>query len=397
MNKYDFINELLENKKVTPKQKERILKLVSRELDVGIDLNDRVGKIENIVLKKTAEKTGIIERRVKKKDVITVKSENKHDSKVTYISPSNLYKALLEYNQDPILKTTCHSISSENIETILRLTNKKSYYFDSHLQLIKMRFKKLSKTQKFTVNMFSLINNYINGKGAWSSQNINVSWNSNSLKNWSENNEYMVPNPDETLIESKENEGFFLATPFVSKLTEKPINTFNDLVLYFKSLWHIKFDNPLQSILEKINQEKDYANWADISFSNFSQTLNLYTDVDKLAQTYWRLNDLIKENKKSGRATICVSFYEEGERKILSIHQKDTFWKKSISDTLEKPFGNSMFPIIKNQINGLCDLLLRARFENNECAEINLWDGRKIKNEPIEAINGVQYLLILKK
>jgi hypothetical protein len=56
-----------------------------------------------------------------------------------------------------------------------------------------------------------------------------------------------------------------------------------------------------------------------------------------------------------------------------------------------------MLPLIENQINGLCDLHIRAKFENNQNYELNLWDGKERKAKLIPMFDGVQYLLILKK
>ena len=104
------------------------------------------------------------------------------------------------------------------------------------------------------------------------------------------------------------------------------------------------------------------------------------------------------EHANLNHPEIRISFYEDDlKRKILSIHQLNTFWKKSISDTIERPFGNSMLPLIKNQINGLCDLHIRAKFENNYNYEVNLWNGKERNAEPIPMFDGVKYLLILKK
>jgi hypothetical protein len=180
-------------------------------------------------------------------------------------------------------------------------------------------------------------------------------------------------------------------------LTNKPIRNFSELVLFFKSLWHIKDDNPLQRILEKRNVDYKYEEWANIQFINFSQTLNLFTDVDKLVQAYSKIISLIKENGNPNRQKIVISFYEEASKKLLSIHQLNTYWKKPISDTIERPFGNSMLPLIEKQINGLCDLHIRAKFEDNQNYEVNLWDGKERKVKLIPIFDGVEYLLILKK
>ena len=106
--------------------------------------------------------------------------------------------------------------------------------------------------------------------------------------------------------------------------------SFNDLVIFFKSLWHIKKDNPLQQIIEKQNIDKNFGTWANFQFVNFSQTINLYTDVDKLIQAYREIIKLIKKNSGDEMQTIELSFYESESKKILSIYQRNTFWNKSV-------------------------------------------------------------------
>jgi hypothetical protein len=375
--KYDFIKELLEDKKINQSQRERIIELASKEISLEGTLEERIRKIEEVIFI----------------DPPQPPEQNLPE----YIDPINLYNALLAYNQNPILKTTCHPISNENIEVIVHQSGSSGYIYKKHLELIELNFKVLAKNEKFTNKMYSLIKNYLTGEGAWSSQNIIDSWSNKDLEEWANKNVNIVPNPEDSLVEALGNEGYPLKKPFISKLTNKTIRKFSELVLYFKSLWHIKEDNSLQNILEKRNIDYKYQDWAKIQFINFSQTLNLFTDVDKLVQTYSKIIDLIKENSNLNHQEIEISFYEEGSKKILSIHQLKTFWKKTISDTIERPFGNSMLPLIEKQINGLCDLHIQAKFEDNQNYEVNLWDGKQRKAESISLFDGVKYLLILKK
>jgi hypothetical protein len=385
--KYDFIKELLEDKKINQNHRERIIELASKEISLEGTLEKRLQKIEEIIF-----------------------SDNHLDIKPTnsdippepqnlpnYIDPSNLYNALLAYNQNPILKTTCHPISSANIDDIVHQSFITEYDYKKHLELIKLNFEELAKKVKFTKNMYALINNYLTGEGTWSSQNIRENWSLKDLEDWANINPNIVPNPEDSLIEAFGNEGYQLEKPFVSQLTNNTIRNFSELVLFFKSLWHIKDDNPLQRILEKRNVDYKYQEWANIQFINFSQTLNLFTDVDKLVQTYSKIIGLIKENSNPNHQEIVISFYEEASKKILSIHQLNTCWKKTISDTIERPFGNSMLPLIEKQINGLCDLHIRAKFEENQNYEVNLWNGKERNEKPIPIFDGVEYLLILKK
>lgn len=379
--KYDFIKELLENKKISQNQKDKILELASREISLEGTLEGRIQKIENIIFNE---------------NVLPIENPPMSHNLPEYVDPINLYNALLAYNQDSILKTTCHPISNANLEIIISQSEGDKYVLEEHCKLIRSHFENLAKREKFTKKMYALINNYLNGSGSWSSQNIKYSWSYKGLKDWANINQNIVPNPEDSLIEILGNEGYRLENPFISKLTNQTIENFNDLVLYFKSLWHIKIDNPLQRILEKRNVDYNYGEWASFKFINFSLTINLFTDVDKLVQAYSKIIDLIKENSIPNQS-IVLSYYEESSRKILSIHQLNTFWKKSISDTIERPFGNSMIPIIENQINGLCDLHIIAKFEDKKSYKVNLWDGKERTADPISDFDGVKYLLILKK
>jgi len=384
MDKYSFISDLMKNKSLTHSQKERICQLVAKEIK-----NDESKDSE--ILRRIRE----IEKKLNENGGIT-----KIEGLKEYINPLKQYNALLAYNQNPILKTTCHDVNDYYLNLLINKSNEtENYDFQTHLNLIFGEFEKISNSKEygFTNKMYTLINNYLKGKSTWSSQNINISWNDGFLKKWSKNNRGMVPNPSNELIENNGNAECFLEKEFVSKFTGKTISTFTDLVLFFKSLWHIKDENPLSNIIERNNKSLNYKSWADIKFHNFSETLNLYTDVDKLIQAYNKIMNLIRKHSDNERTKIILSFYHQNNKKIFSIHQSDTFWKKSIVDTKEKPFGRDMEPIINKLINGLCDLHLRAKFEDGKCAELNLWDGKPIESKPLDDFNGVEYLLILKK
>ena len=54
-NKYDFIKELLENKKINQNQRERILELTSKEISVEGSLEERVQQIEEIIFNQKKE------------------------------------------------------------------------------------------------------------------------------------------------------------------------------------------------------------------------------------------------------------------------------------------------------------------------------------------------------
>ncbi|MBK8927314.1 MAG: hypothetical protein IPM74_15710 [Crocinitomicaceae bacterium] len=51
-NKYDFIKELLEDKRIKQNQRERILVLASKEISLEGTLEERIQKIEEILFRK---------------------------------------------------------------------------------------------------------------------------------------------------------------------------------------------------------------------------------------------------------------------------------------------------------------------------------------------------------
>lgn len=440
--KYDFIQDILTNKRLTPSQKERVLKLTKIEIEkdriIGSELEDRVYELEKNLTKinNTAFKfsdtnhTTILTNtdrheefqrnsdetlsyhdlttpnlfdtkgNVKLENDITTSNSSANLS--SYIKPENLYRALLAFNQNTILNSTCHTIDNDMVESISKSNG--DYDFNYHLDLIKIEFTKLTRGFDFTKNMYALIRQYIYGEAPWSTQKITMFWSHSLLKDWANKNPGIYPNPSESFIEDYENEGFKLPESFISGLTGKNVVFYNDFVLFFKSLWHIKSENSLRKLVEKRGVDYKFNIWADVEISdNFSSTINLYTDVDKLLQAYSKLLNLIKtvnkENDINEKPQIMLSFYEDNNDVVFSIHHLNSVWLKSIQSTLDKPFGYSMKPIVEKQINGLCDLYVRAEFGDSEFSEINLWNGNKRASAPVPKgfTGGVEYLLKFKK
>ena len=165
-------------------------------------------------------------------------------------------------------------------------------------------------------------------------------------------------------------------------------------------MFHINSNNSLKKNVLRINDIKKFSEWTDIEINSekFSENIHLYTDVDKLIQAYVKLIELIKsintENKVNSRPQIVVSFYEIDNTILFTIHHINSTFRKSLMSTISHPFGLSMSPIIENQINGLCNLDLKADFGNNDFAKINIWDGNLIEvKEKFEQFKGVEYIL----
>ena len=79
---------------------------------------------------------------------------------------------------------------------------------------------------------------------------------------------------------------------------------------------------------------------------------------------------------------------------VFCIHHKNSIYGKSLKSSKER-IGTDQSELIRNQINGLSDLYLEAKFKNGQAARINLWDENKqiISEEIEETFEGVKYIL----
>ena len=228
--------------------------------------------------------------------------------------------------------------------------------------------------------------NYL--KSGWSSDRIKFSWSSPELKNWCKKNENFPPCPDPGLIESHEIVGFEFTEAIKSKNFNKYFKTFNDLVIHFKHLFHIRQDNSLKNILLLQNKIKNWNEKIDFEINNdeFPTNIELFTDVDKLIQAYNIIIDLILERQIEEKPQVRLSFYQTDGGVELSIHHLNTDYHKSLIDTIERPLGKTYSGLVENQLNGMCNFYLCADFGQQQFARVNIWDGKSRDAEPIDIL-----------
>lgn len=383
----DFLYYMIHNKSLTRFQQARRDYLLAR--DSGCIINDNVNN----------------------------KNNTKHEAKkqVEYIAPNNLHEFLYRFNQDPILKYTCHEIDTvETIEEINQICETKSYSLKKHSEIIANAFSTLKRDLKndkiyLDKKMYSLILVYLtgttkSGQTKWSSLNIDTNWASKELLEWGNNNLGIIPSPGRNIAKKQRNNGYELPSALRSNLTGRRILTLSELVLYFKSLFHIRRDNSLQEILAYTNEKEGYSSRnINIVFSDtaFKNNIELLTDVDKLIQTYKRIIKICKNSHKEGDpVNIQLSFFEEKDSICFCIHDKNSVYGKSLKAATER-IGKDQSELIEKLINGLCDLYIEADFDNQEFAKIALWNehsnplGGKpnIEIEKIDNCQGVKYIL----
>lgn len=338
--------------------------------------------------------------------------------KVKYVSPKNLHIFLFRYNQDSILKYTCHEIDTvETIAEICHLCGTESYSIKKHTEIIDKAFKQLTKALKddnvyLDSKMYALISVYLtgktkSGKTEWSTLNIKTNWSSKALFEWGDNNPNIIPSPGMNIARKQRNRGYELPKAYISNLSGNRILSFNELVIYFKSLFHIRRDNSLRDLILYQNEIKKLNNSKiNIVFSEtmFRDNIELFTDVEKLIQAYYKIIMICKKCREKDETdesiNIELSFFEENGDVFFCIHDKNSVYKKNLSAAIGR-IGDLHADLIKNQINGLCDLYIEADFDNNEYARIALWNENSkpldqtpnVGVERIENCQGVKYIL----
>ncbi len=385
--KIDFLADILSHKKMSPSLKERFFILATDEIKKinhsDSELSERVRKIED-ELYKTRKK--INSPKSDSKEVVPIELPK-------YIDPRNTARFLNTFNQNPILKSTSHLIDSSLLQSINEILSIPNYNFDFHIQAIQREYYKLSNNYK-NVNkgLKGKIGEFLNSytKSGWSDDKITISWSSNEIKKWCDQNSQKCPNPD----------GLDHLPCEISRITLKSgefLNNFNDVVLHFKKQIEFRLNNSLFDTVKRLN--RDYSDRIDFNINAVRPNIIFYSDVEKVKQAYIKIIDMCLENSKitGDRPNIILSLKEEQNELnettiIFSILHRNSVFGKTARALLDR-YGEKTTSIIKNQINGLCEWKLKADFGNKEFADLSLWP-KKDNFKSLEKFDGVQFELI---
>lgn len=165
MEKYDFIKLMLQNRNLSLNDKKRLVLLATREIE--------------------------------KEDNLAEGAKHNHGTEdyINYISPKDLQLFLYRFNQDNILKYTCHEIDTiETKEEICNICGTQEYSLRKHSEIISKAFEDLNnKLRDEKVfkdpNMYALMSVYLigstpSGQTKWSSLKIDTNWASPELFAW---------------------------------------------------------------------------------------------------------------------------------------------------------------------------------------------------------------------
>lgn len=443
-NKFKFIQTLLDNEKFDPNQKEKFFKLVSKELEKSGDINieglekdiqlikEKLGIKESKQVgdNKTNKITGVgsfdSNKSLKKGSVLaqlrdfsqeTNKLKSKYDWIPNYINPEGIYKYLFDYNNNLILKSTCHKIDSNELKTINEICETDTYDFDKHLKKIIEAFEAHNKNYApaFIKSFMRLyltgkdyngnsIGSYVKGKLlGWTEDKITFSWSDSTLLKWSEKNQGIPPCPSTGIAKINKNLGFEFESPIENSF-ETSITTFSKLILHFKKMFHIKSDNSLKQLISQQNKIKAWNDKIDFVEGEFPIKIELFTYVERVLQLYNKLIELTLE-KANEKPKVKLILKENKEAVYFTIHHLNTEYKKSTLGIEERLHGQTYKNLIKNQINGLCDFFVEADLGEGKYLRFNIWDNNyanKSKN-PLQItrlenpVEGVAHIMQFKK
>ncbi|GEM_PF-3543797 len=376
LNKYDFIKGLINNKDLTPSQRDRILRLSVKEFgedaEIIEDLKRRLAAIEYVIINKEITKdSGITD---------TILNVNIYP---TIHYPQKTVKLLKYFTaNDKSLKYTTHSWDKGKFSS-----------FKNFLASIQNEWKSISEDLKKQNNrLHAKIFNFLFNKKlgekdglyykSWGEKKLKFGWSSNELKEFMNSGENRDP--------------FNCPIPDRIKQLEKGINLFyfKDYIDIFKNEIEIREENNvLKKLINKIKTE-------ELSFDFKVTTENIegksfYTDVSYFKESLKLIFRSFKNRTEFPEIIIMAKSDFSLNFLQLNITQKDSICQRSIEDPkIASPTGGEFGDLIKN-LNGLADFSISAKFIDNKCYRINyLASNENAKHiEDVENVNGFTYEL----
>ena len=397
-----FINDLLDQEIGVKDDVRKLLVLINNEKKKGIQINSEVlDRIKKLI---KADDIAILNTKHPKVTKIHSESTSKEMNVVSsgkedlpkYITPKNIAQFLTELNRNKILRSTTHTIDEDILKELLVDIGIDEYDYSTHMIFVRDEFEKLRKQFNLPAAILAKLNEFyfFEKKLGWSEKNVKVSWCSTEIKEWCKMNVGRVPNPGHDLdyLPAYLNE--------VINVDGKILNTFEDGINLLKTQIECRDESYLENVLDKINQEKFSA--LNINIDKVSKTVRFYTDVEKVKQGYTSIINLCKEVRNQSKKSLKnleIEVRLNTQRintdnvVILSILDKGGMYNRDI-DIHTFRYGISYTKIIKNYLNGLCHIELRADLPNKSSVFYSIWPkGDKVI--PLkEPVNGVQYDLI---
>ena len=364
-NKYDFIQELLENKKLIPEQKTKILSLSAKEIKKdGFRLDERLSKIENkLKIKSTEQKKN---------------NQNNYHLKYPITHKPTMTVELLKYftsNQKNLIYST-HSWEFGKFSS-----------YDNFMASIKKEWGEINEDlKKQKPRLHAKISNFLfnknlgqkNKKGfyeAWGERKLKFGWSSPQLKNFMNSEEKRDP--------------FNCPIPETIKRLDKDQNLFffKDYVTVFKNEIEIREDsNVLKKMINSLWQE-------ELSYdfqitTNGIQGTSFYTDVALFKEALKLIFRGFKSRPEYPNIRIKVMKNQANTILIHITQEKSKCTRKIDDPRISLPNGGDIDTLIKS-LKDLADFSVLATFPDNKSYRINYLADRSSVVKDIEEIPNI--------
>lgn len=396
--KIDFIIELLNDKRLSQSQREKLFSLTHGELK-KLELNDELilEKIDALEKKIFADVDKVAPSREHIQPYSEKDISNKDSSLNNYINPRNTSKFLNEFNQNIILKSTTHEIDENLLEDLLKELNLTVYDYNTHVRGIQKEFEGLSKKYFVNIGLVPKFNEFLflkNNKG-WSQNSIRMSWKAKEIEDWCNQNTGKCPNPGKDL-----NYPVCSLKDVLELKDGTQLCSFNEVISHFKGQIEFRDGTDLKKIILKVN--RTFFPDVDINSEGIQEGIRFYSDVEKVVQAYkgivkmcldhWEQSGKDSENKPKLKLLLSEDRTDSETRIIFSINHTNSIFGKTAEALLDR-YGSSTTGLINKQINGLCDLTIKAEFPNNEFYEVVVWPDKRLVLF-LDKFSGVQFDLI---
>ena len=370
--KYDFIQEILEDKKLTPAQRERVFELTKVEIQkdghLGKDLEQRIS---------------VIEQKIKSDFNNSADSIRNSNRSLKKHRPKEMVKFLYNFSQNDSFKWFTHKPDSTNIDYSVIFIE------------IEKKLKDLG-TSNLNLNTVSFVKDFLQSEGK-----LKIEF----PESFESEMTYGNKEVQKQLFESQ--------NPFRIEINGK---YFSDVINRFKNSIEFRLGSeeyPFKKYFKKFIKQKlgvDFVNNLVFteSFNNLSQSLNLFIDVNNLYRGIEKVLEWILKYK-SFSTNVIIDMEEEEEKEYyeLIIFHKDSFIERNPENS--KFIGNSgdlqtvrkyLFSIVDFRLEA--DLLTRGEkrsfdflFLSNE-AEMyiepgNVFFSESIKRQLNDSVGGVKY------
>lgn len=342
-NKYDFIQEILESKKLTVAQRERVLKLAKEEIKkegvIGKELEDRIRKLE--------EK---LDDGQKKKNQLT------HNPKL-------VSKYLKKFKDNTPLKWATHVWDEKKYETIdlfIEDLNKDKDYntlFNIHRDLYNL-------IDYFIYDPKKELDEYKIPKYGWPNlQDLKIGWQfpNNLLINWCREN-----------FDNKEDNKKY---PFQFNLPKelqpkkpikgKMITTFENVVDTFKTEIQFREDYLYKELRKRNNRMADYNFIGIEDFKN----LDFYTYTNGFLSAIDTVLNEIRKNETE--KNILFSYEMQANELFIDITQLNSFPTRKLNTNNLVQFLGGGMNAISSDIFSLCDFSIISNFTDGKNNKIS--------------------------